>query len=57
MTPHAVYVSPTAVYVQWHSRGPFVVLHEDGTITEQFRLPPTIARVAIGRTLIDQRPS
>jgi hypothetical protein len=38
-TPHSIYVSPTAVYVLWTERGPFVVLREDGTTDEQWRLP------------------
>lgn len=28
-----------AVAVQWDPRGPFVILHEDGTTAEQFREP------------------
>lgn len=54
MTPHAIYATPTAVYIQWTERSPFIVIHEDGTQTEQFREPPAEARLAIGETLSDQ---
>ncbi len=39
MTPYAVYIDERSVSVQWDDRGPFVTLHEDGTVTEQFREP------------------
>jgi len=40
MTPHAVYIDDRSVSVQWDDRGPFVTLHEDGSVTEQWREPP-----------------
>ena len=46
MTPHAVYATNRAVYVQWDPRGPFVVLHDDGSVTEQWR-PPGADAVAL----------
>ena len=39
MTPYAVYIDERSVSVQWGDRSPFVTLHEDGTVTEQFREP------------------
>jgi hypothetical protein len=39
MSPTAIYVTETAVYIQWTKRSQFVGYHEDGTTTEQFREP------------------
>jgi hypothetical protein len=46
-----VLVSATAVYIQWNERAPFIVIHEDGTHTEQWRAPNLGARSVAERTL------
>lgn len=39
MSEPTVYIEPCAVSVQFNERGAYVTLHEDGTVTEQFREP------------------
>jgi hypothetical protein len=39
MSPAAIYISDGEIAVLWSSRGPFTILREDGSISEQFREP------------------
>lgn len=48
-----VYVTSTRVYIQWNERAPFIVTHEDGTRTEQWREPVMAHRVSGWATITD----
>jgi hypothetical protein len=46
--PHEVEQSSRWVAVQFGGRGPALVLHDDGTVTERFTMPADIAHLPLG---------
>lgn len=47
-SPHEVEVSDRWIAVQFDSRGPVLVLHDDGTVTERFTMPGDVAQLPLG---------
>lgn len=38
------------VAVQWHDRGPVLLIEEDGTVTERFTVPSDVAQLPLPAT-------